>query len=295
LESQSIPDARRNPYVTFQPISENYFEVMAIPLKAGRFFSTFDRKESEPVAIVSERMAKLLWPAGDAIGRRVLYNPAATRPGPWFKVVGIVGNVQHRQLGGEPGLDLYVPYRQVPFANQYILVRHQFPNESEFKAKAEAAMLSIDPEQSVFNFASYDQRILDSIWQLRISRTLLIVFGIVALSLAAIGAYGVTSYLVDQRQHEIGIRLALGASPGNVQAMVLRRGLLLGGIGLAVGLAGAFVLGRILEGLLHGVDGTDLTSLLWTAVILLLTTLAANAIPALRASRVDPIRVLRGE
>lgn len=293
LESQSVGDARLNPNVVYQPISENYFEVMGIPLRAGRFFSSYDRRDTAPVAIVSERLARLLWPSGDAVGRRLRYNPAAATPGPFLEVVGVVGNVRHRQLGGEPSLDLYTPYRQANVLNHYMLVKHRFADEGEFRSKVEATMLSIDPEQSVFNFASYDQRILDSIWQLRVSRILLIVFGIVALSLAAVGVYGVTSYFVDQRQQEIGIRLALGASPAGIQTILLRRGLLLGGVGLVIGLAGAFVLGRILERLLQGVNGTDLTSMFWTAGILFLITLAANAIPALRASRVAPTTVLR--
>lgn len=293
LESQSVVDAMRNPYIHYQPISENYFGVMQIPLKAGRFFTQFDRKETDQVAILSERLAKLLWPSGDAIGRRLRYNPAAANPSPLRTVVGIVGSVQHNELGGEPSLDVYVPYRQANAANQYMLVRHRFASEAEFTAKAERSMHSIDHEQSVFNFVPYEQRVLDSVWQLRVSRLLLIVFGIVALSLAAIGVYGVTSYLVDQRQQEIGIRLALGATPMAVQAIVLKRGMVMGAIGVGAGLAGAFVLGRVLEGLLHGVRSGDIVSLGLTAAILLLATLAANSIPALRASRLDPVIVLR--
>lgn len=293
LDTESPLDATKNPYVNYQAISENYFQVMRIPLRAGRFLNQFDRKESEPVALVSERLAKMLWPQGDAIGRRIRYNPTATTPYPFRRVVGIVGDVQQRQLGGEASFDLYVPYRQYDAANQYLLVKHRFTNETEFRSKAEQTLLAIDHEQSVFDFASYDQRILNSIWQLRVSRLLLVLFGIVALTLAAVGIYGVTSYIVDQRQQEIGIRLALGATPTDVQALVLKRGLLLGAIGIASGLGGAFVLGRVLGGILHAVRGFDLTSLLATVGVLLVTTIAANSIPAFRASRLNPIAVLR--
>jgi putative ABC transport system permease protein len=143
IEGQSLLDAMRNPYVNFQEISDNYFQVMGIPLKAGRFFNQHDGKQSEQVAVVSERLARLLWPERDAIGQRLLYNPARAGQNPFRRVVGIVGNVQHRQLGGEPSLDVYVSYRQGAAANQYLLVRHRL-DERSFISKAEQTMWSID-------------------------------------------------------------------------------------------------------------------------------------------------------
>jgi predicted permease len=292
IDGQSVQDAMRNPYVNFQQISENYFEVMGIPLKAGRFFTKFDGKDSEPVVIVSERLAGLLWPNKDAIGQRLLHNPAARQPGPWRTVVGVVGNVQQVQLGGEPGLDVFCSYRQCRAANQYMLARHRM-DERTFIAKAEQTLWSIDHEQSLFNFATYEQRILDGIWQLRVSRMLLILFGLVALALAATGMYSVLSYLIGQRKREIGIRLALGATPSSVQTLVVKRGLTLSGVGLAAGLAGALALGQMMERLLMGVRGGDVVSFAGALAILLLMTLAASSIPALRASRIDPVITLR--
>jgi putative ABC transport system permease protein len=293
-EGQPLQEAVRNPYVNYQSISENYFQVMRIPLKAGRVFANFDSKDSEPVAIVSERLARILWPDEQAIGRRLRYNPAGRATAPWLKVVGIAGNVQHRQLGGDPSLDVYVPYRQSAAANQYMLVRHRL-EQRDFIAKAEQAMWSIDAEQSVFNFATYEQRILDGIWQLRLSRMLLIIFGMLALALAATGIYSVMSYLVGQRKREIGIRLALGATPANVQALVIKRGLLLGGAGLTAGFGAALALGRLLERAVRGVNGTDVVSLTGALAVLLLMTLAASSVPAFRASRIDPVTTLRDE
>jgi putative ABC transport system permease protein len=293
-EGQPLDEAMRNPYVNYQSVSENYFEVMRIPVKAGRVFANADIQNGEPVAIVSERLARILWPNQEAIGQRLRYNPTAPTPARWLKVVGVAGNVQHRQLGGEASLDVYVPYKQHGAPNQYMLIRHRLP-ERDFIAKAEQALWSIDPEQSVFNFAKYEQRILDGIWQLRLSRMLLVVFGMLALALAATGIYSVMSYLVGQRKREIGIRLALGATPASVQGLVVKRGLLLGGAGLAVGFAAALVLGRLLERLVRGVNGADVLSLAGAMVILLLMTLAASSVPALRASRIDPVTTLWNE
>lgn len=129
--------------------------MMHIPLKAGRTFAPFDRAGSEPVAMVSERLAKALWPGGDTVGQRVVYDPTARVPGVWCEVVGLVGDVQRRELGGKAGLELYVPYRQRLGANQYMLVRTGLPPR-EFQQRAEQAMWSIDPEQAVFDFTTYD-------------------------------------------------------------------------------------------------------------------------------------------
>jgi len=291
---QPVTDALLNPNVTRQHISENYFELMNIPLKAGRTFSQFDHKDAEMVAIVSERLARHLWPGQNPLGKQLRYDPQATTPGKWLKVVGVAAGVQHREWGGELGYDLYVPYRQQPAANQYMLVKTRLaPNE--FARQAEQALWSIDHEQSVFDFRGYDDRILSGIWQLRLSRSLLILFAFVALVLAAIGIYGVMSYLVGQRRREMGIRLALGASPSSVQGLVVRRGAILAGSGLLVGMGGALILGRGLHSLVRGVSVADPLILAAAPAVLAVVVLAACSVPAWRASRIDPAITLRQE
>lgn len=292
--TQSLQEALQNPYVNFQSISENYLETMRIPVVAGRGFTDFDRKDGEQVAVVSQRLAELLWPGKDPVGERILYNPTAQEPGPWRRVVGVAGNVQHRQLGGETGLDFYVPYRQLPAANQYLLVRHGL-TEREFVERVEQTMWSIDPEQSVFDFAPYSQRILDGVWQLRVSRLLLVLFGAVALALAAAGIYGVMSYMVGQRKREFGIRFALGATPSAVQGMVVKHGLVVAGVGMAAGALGAFALGRILANQLHGVSGVDVLSVAGAILALFLVAALASSLPAWRASRLHPVDALRDQ
>jgi ABC-type antimicrobial peptide transport system permease subunit len=168
-------------------------------------------------------------------------------------------------------------------------------SQREFERGARQIMGAIDSEQSVFDFQPYDQRILDSIWQLRLSRTLLTVFGAVALALSAIGIYGVMSYLVGQRTREMGIRLALGATPAKVRGLVVERGVILGSIGAVAGLLMAAGLGQVLSNRIHHVSANDPFSLMVPAGILLGAAVLACVIPAWRASRIDPVVVLRQE
>jgi putative ABC transport system permease protein len=294
LEGQSAQDALTNPYVLNQAISETYFDLMRIPIKAGRAFTHFDGPNAEQVAIVSERLATRLWPGENPIGKRLRYSPTARNPLPMRKVVGVAGNVQHARLGGEPGLDYYIPYRQQATANQYVLARTRL-SESEFRRQAERVMFGIDAEQSIFDVASYQKRILDGVWQLRLSRSLLFTFASVALVLAAIGIYGVMAYLVGQRTRELGIRLALGATPAEVQSLVVRRGAMVGAAGLAAGLAGAMTLGTLARASFSVIPVMD--PLAYGVAILALggVVVAASWVPALRASHIDPASTLRAD
>ena len=293
-EGQAVDEVLRNPYITRASISESYFQLTQIPLKRGRFFTRFDGKDSQPIAIVSARLAKSLWGNEDVLGRRLRYDPMGKNPGPFRTIVGVVGDVREKDLGGEAGLDLYVPYRQDADANQYMLVRTTLPL-SQFTELTEQAMWRIDPEQSIFDFKTYDQRILEGVWQLRISRLLLILFAGVALVLAATGVYGVMSYVVTQARQEIGVRLALGASPASIRSLIVTRGALLGVVGLFFGGAGALILGRVLRHVLPGISGIDQVTFLLANSTLLAVALLASALPASRASRIDPIVALRGE
>lgn len=294
IEGQSAQDALTNPYVVNQAISENYFELLHIPIKAGRAFNQFDGPTSELVAIVSERLATRMWPGENPIGKRLRYGLVARNPQPMRTVVGVAGNVQQERLGGEPGLDYYVPYRQQPTPNQYVLARTRL-SESEFRRQAEQVMLGIDPEQSMFDLASYQQRILDSVWQLRLSRSLLFIFASVALVLAAIGIYGVMAYLVGQRKRELGIRLALGATPAEVQTLVVRRGAIVGVTGLGLGLAAALTLSLLARASFSMIPLLDPAAYVVAILALGGVVIAASWVPALRASRIDPASTLRSD
>jgi hypothetical protein len=240
------------------------------------------------------RLADTLWPGQDPLGRLIRYDPLRKKPGPFLKVVGVVGNVTHGELGGEPSHDLYVPYRQDAAANQYVLCRTSLPLR-EFQALAERAHWSIDPEQSLFDFRLYEQRILQGVWPLVLSRRLLLIFGAVAVALAGVGVFGVLSHAASQRSREIGIRLALGATPGRVRDMIARRGLVLGSIGLGGGTVGALAAGRLLAHAFPAVPATDVPSLGAAILSLGCVLVLASLLPAWRASRADPAIVLRQE
>lgn len=293
-EGQTQDEIRQNPYVHHLSISENYFQLLSIPLKTGRAFNSFDNRRSQPVAIVSERLAKRLWSGVNPLGRRLRFDPLAKQPGRFCKVVGVVGSVQHGQLGGERSFDMYVSYRQEPDANQFVLAKTNL-NMREFQSRAEKVAWSIDPEQSVFDFATYDRRILDSIWQLRLSRLLFILFGFVALILAAIGVYSLMSHLVAKRTREIGVRLALGATPAEVQALVIKRGAELSAVGLPIGLLGTLLLTQWLRSRIAALSAIDWMSLSMSLLILLTILSLACVLPAWRAASIDPIEALRSE
>lgn len=293
-EGQSAADAASNPFPNVQFISENYFEVLRIPLLSGRAFSTFDGENSEPVAIVSQRLAERLWPGQNAIGKRIALNQTASAIPSYRTVVGIAGNVRQKHLASAAGMNLYVPYRQARAPNQYLLVRTGL-GEAAFRSLAERLLWGIDAEQSLFDFQTYERRVLDGLWQLRLARMLLVLFGAAALFLAATGIFGLMSYLVGQRQREFGIRLALGAQPARLQLEVVARGMRVALLGLAAGTTGAVAGGMMIRGLIANARPFDIQAYGATAVIVLLAALAASAWPAIRASRVDPIIVLKEE
>lgn len=293
-EGQSVEDTLQNPYVIAQSVSEQYFDLMRITLRAGRAFSAHDGPKGQPVAIVSERLAHRLWPGQDAIGKRIRRNPTGQREEPFRTVIGVASDVQQNQLGGDASFEYYYPYRQRSDANQYILAKTTLP-PARFQALAEQAMWSIDSEQSVFDFAPYDDRILSGIWQLRLSRWLFTLFAVVALVLAAVGIYGVMSYLVGQRRRELGIRLALGATPAQVRRIVIHRAAQMSLWGAALGLLTAAAIAAISRGAIYGLHVSEPLAYVIALAVLAVVVLAASWAPAWRASRIDPANTLRSD
>ncbi len=289
----------------WRSVSPHYFAAFRIPLVRGRAFNDHDSASSARVVIINQAMAKKYWKGEDPVGRSITIGKGL---GPDFdeparEIVGIVGNVRENGLTGDMQGVMYVPGSQVTngltqLANKVLPLSWAVRTTQEPTALATAIQrefLAVDGQLPVSRFRSMERVISDSTARLNFSMLLLTIFAGTALLLAALGIYGLMSYSVEQRTQEIGIRVALGASGGDMLAMIVRHGFILAGIGLAVGLAGAFGLTRVIASMLFGVKATD--PLAFGAVALTLALVAALAvyIPARRATRIDPLIALRYE
>ncbi len=271
----------------------DYFETVGIRLLRGR---TFDARDglpgTPPVAVVNEMFAKRYLPPGDPIGRRVSLGDG-TGDDPWMTIVGVTADVRHEDLGAAPEAGLFLPYNQKPAAAMTLVVLAA-ASPLSLTEPIRRAVASIDRDRPLYAVRTLEQVMARSIWQSRLFAWLVGVFGGVALVLAAVGIFSVISYSVTERTRELGLRLALGAAPGQLRWLVLRQGLGVALIGLAVGLAGAAAVGRILGSWLHGVSPTDPATYAAVSLVLAGAAIAACLVPARRATRVNPAITLRG-
>jgi putative ABC transport system permease protein len=272
-------------------VSPDYFRVLGIPLRAGRLFTMADDASAAGVVIVSESMARRYWPDQDPVGRKVKRgNLASERP--WLTVVGVVGDVKDTGLDLDSGPTWYMPFAQNPWNGANLVVRTDREPLSLAPAVRQAVQ-TVDPNQAIYDVATMEQLIAGTIARPRFSAVLLLVFAATALLLAMVGLYAVLSYSVRQRRHEIGVRMALGARPSDVLRMVLRQGLTLAVAGIALGLAAALLLTRLLRAQLFEVSPTDPWTYAALSLGLAAVALAANFLPARKATRVDPVVSLR--
>jgi predicted permease len=264
----------------------DYFRTMAIPLVKGRFFSDIDMPQNaEPVAIIDEKFAQRFWPNGDAVGKHVWNDPSRK-----IKIVGVVATVK------QYGLDIdgrIVVYRPSPNAGYHVARTSGDP--TTVAAAIVRKIHEIDPTVPVFDVRTMSDRMSGSLARQRFATIMLGAFAVFALVLAVVGVYGVMSYLVSQGAHDIGVRMALGAQRGGIVMMVLRQGLELTGAGVILGLAGALGLTHVMASLLFGVSTTDVMTFTTVPLILIASAVVASYIPALRATRVDPVVALRDE
>ncbi|MGH9163485.1 MAG: ABC transporter permease [Vicinamibacteraceae bacterium] len=282
-----------------------YFETLGIPLREGRFFTDADgQRDGERVIIVSEMLARRFWPNGDAVGRRLRWNSASSTP-PWMTIVGVVGDIKQGALDAETTLQTYEPLMQAvaddlghPIIGAYsdvnLIVRSERPSAAII-GELSAAMRRLDPELAISNVQPVLEIIDDSVKSQRFSTTVLAIFATVAVSLAALGIYGALANVVAQQTKELGVRLALGAAPWSVLWLVLRRAFALTATGIALGLAGAMALTRLMSGLLYEVQPHDAVTFVGASVGLAVLVLLASLVPAVRATQVDPIIALRME
>ena len=294
IEGQPPPPPGQERIVVTRIVSPAYFDTMSIPLLSGRQFNDQDTATTPNVVVISESMARKYWPGEDAIGKR-LSAGRATSPEDWIQVIGVAKDVKQFELTAESRPQMYLSYRQAGFFAPRDLVVKTDVDPASLATTVRKAVWEVDKDQPVSNIRTMDEILAESIARQRFSMLLLAIFAAVAMVLAGVGIYGVMSYSVAQRTHEIGIRMALGAQTGAVLKLAVSYGMKLVTAGIVIGLITAFALTRVMSTLLFGVTATDPTT--FTLISLLLVSVAAIAsyIPARRATKVDPIIALRYE
>ncbi len=289
-----LPDNVQPTGEAYRVVTPEYFATVGIPLTAGRMFDANDRREA-PAIIVNEALVKKYYPNEKPLGKPVYLGAPDNRLFDSAPIVGIVGDTRDVGLGSDPLPTVYIPIavmRNWPF---YSLVIRHSGSSAPIIASARRIVRDIDPTIPITNVQTLSEIVSNATGAARWSTTLVGVFAGVALVTAILGVFGLLSYTVTQRARELGIRIALGASSGGVQSLVLSRGLALVGAGLAAGLVGALVLTRFMQSLLYGVTPTDPVTFAGVSALLMLTATAASVIPARRATRIDPIIALRAE
>jgi predicted permease len=270
--------------------SAEYFRALEVPLRAGRFFSDHDTPDSQQVVIVDDRFARRFWPNQAGVGKHVWFD----HPEKPFTVVGVVGTVRQYGLEDEGKIVVYFPHSQQPSDEMYLAVRTA-SDPATLSTAIVREIHAVDRSAAVYDIATMQERLSASLARQRFSTTMLGAFAFFGVVLAIVGIYGVMSYLVSQSVHDIGLRVALGAQPGNIIGMVMRQGIELAAFGIVAGLIGAAALTRVMASLLYGVSATDAVTFSAVAIALAAVAMFGAYIPARRASRVDPIVALREE
>lgn len=277
-------------YVT----TAGYLRAMEINTLNGRAIGEEDPADSSKIALINKTMAAQLWPNQDPLGKRIRFPGSEKNPQPWRTVVGIVSDVSQYALDKKPPMQIYLPHSQFPTSFNSIVVKTDGEPTAMINP-VRREILAVDKDQAVFNVTTLDQLMGESILIRRFFMLLLLVFAGLAMVLAAVGIYGVMSYVASQRTHEIGIRMALGAQASDVLKLLIGNGMVLALIGVVAGLVGAFALTRVMAGLLFGVSATDAVTFVSVSTGLILVALLACYIPARRATKVDPLVALRYE
>jgi putative ABC transport system permease protein len=280
-------------------VSPEYFHLLGIPLLRGRLFTDEDVTETPQVAVINQAAARAWWPNQDPLGKRVRLRldarevPTSAQP-PWTTIVGVIADARTESLADAAIPQIYRSVYQHPAKDLAVILRGAL-DSGAISAQARAQIQSIDPELPVFQAETLNEVLSTSLSVRRFSMEMVAFFAATALLLAGLGIYGTISYLVNEQRREIAIRLALGAQRGNILNMVLRRGLGLAAAGAALGVAGALIVSHLMAGLLFGVAPTDLFTFAGVTLVLAAVALAASYIPALRATRLDPITMLHSE
>jgi putative ABC transport system permease protein len=295
VDSQAVQPQDASPEADQRPVFPGYFEALAIPLVRGRYFEQRDNETAAPVAIIDETMANTYWPKEDPIGKRIKQGGRQSSQ-PWRTIVGVVRHVRYRTLESPSRVEFYWPYDQTSFPlGSMSLAIHTSSDPRSLAGVVQRQVQALDPDQPAYRIRTMSELMSESMARRRLSMSLLAVFAGLALALAAVGIYGIMSYSVAQRAHEVGIRMALGAGSMDVVRMVLGQSLGLTLAGILVGLLGSLALTNFLSSLLFNIKATDATTFLLVALILAVVALVASFVPAYRATTVDPVNALRQE
>ena len=295
MDSQAVQPRDASPEADQRPVFPGYFEAMGIRLVRGRYFDQRDNETAQPVAIIDETMAKTYWPKDDPIGKRIKEGDPKS-PAAWRTIVGVVSHVRYRTLESPSRVEFYWPYDQTSFPlHSMSLAIHTSSDPRSLAGVVQRQVQALDPDQPVYRIRTMGELMSESMARRRLSMVLLAIFACVALALAAVGIYGIMSYAVAQRAHEVGIRMALGAKSADVMRMVLGQSLGLTLVGIFIGLLGSLALTNFLSSLLFNVKATDPTTFLLVSLILAVVALVASFVPAYRATNVDPVNALRQE
>jgi putative ABC transport system permease protein len=297
IEGMALPKPGSFPHPDVHTVSPDYVRTMGMALERGRTFTDADNEHGQLVAMVNAKLARQFWPNEDPIGKRFLwghFKPDSKTPPKWITVVGVVGDTKLYGLANPSRLEVYDPFRQDANSDMDLVVKSRL-DSATLTSEIRGAVTSVDKDEPIFNIATMNELRSNSVATRRLTLILLGLFSALALVLAAIGIYGVISYSVAQRTHEIGIRMALGAQHSDVLRMVLRQGGEIALIGIAIGLVAAFGLTRLMSNLLFSVRASDPATFAAVAILLALVALLACYIPARRAMRVDPMVALRYE
>jgi putative ABC transport system permease protein len=287
VEPDNVPQAM------YQVVSTSYFETLRVPLRAGRFLNDGDGADAPRVIVISEQLAARWWKNESPIGRHIKLG-AADSTQPWMTIVGVVGNIVHNPYDREPRREMFVPYQQNPGLALDLGVRAA-GSMAQVAPEVTAAIHSVDPEEPVSEMRTLRTALHNRAIGLNYVEILMGIFGALALVLAAVGIYGVMSYMVSEQTHDIGVRMALGAQRENVLTLIFSRGMLTAAAGLAIGLPISYWLARQLEHLIFGVKANDLATFIGIPMALLAVTALAIYIPARRAMRISPVVALRYE
>jgi len=279
----------KQPLAQINQVSADYFKATGIPLRAGRFFDNRDAKGAQPAVIIDETLARRELSGEDPIGKHINFWNTSR------EIVGVVGAAKYWSPSSEPAPHIYLSYLQENWRSMSLRVRAQSDDPMKLAALVRAELAAIDKNQPIHSFKALEEQVSEQIAPQRFTTTLMAGFAALAALLAAVGIYGVMSFMVAERTREIGVRMALGAQTGNVMRMVLRRGMVLAVAGVMIGLTASFALARAISGLLFGVQPTDPATLVAITLLLLVVALVSCLIPARRATKVDPLDALRHE